>query len=109
MLKRTQPRKNAKNSQNVCGVCDRAIVLGSEVLFLVKDLYGSDLENLDELEDDSESETEDEDGEELTPAVDAAILRTLSKIKKRDPEIYNSTKDVFEGDCSCLIVLIVVF
>ncbi|OCF34319.1 hypothetical protein I316_03833 [Kwoniella heveanensis BCC8398] len=28
--------------------------------------------------------TEDEDGDELTPALDAAILRTLSKIKKKD-------------------------
>jgi hypothetical protein len=38
------------------------------------------------------------DGEELTPAVDAAILRTLARIKKRpDPEIYESGKDIFEG------------
>ncbi|WVQ95967.1 hypothetical protein IAU59_003066 [Kwoniella sp. CBS 9459] len=28
--------------------------------------------------------TEDEDGDELTPALDAAILRTLSKIKKKE-------------------------
>ncbi|WWC92889.1 uncharacterized protein L201_007851 [Kwoniella dendrophila CBS 6074] len=41
-------------------------------------------------ESDSESDysssdvTEDEDGEELTPALDAAILRTLSKIKNKE-------------------------
>jgi len=37
--------------------------------------YGSDAED-DESEDSEEAESEDEDGEELTPAVDAAILRT---------------------------------
>jgi protein KRI1 len=65
----------------------------------VKDRYGSDYENL-KLEDDesSESESEDEDGEELTPAVDAAILRTLSRIRKRDPAIYDTAQSVFEGE-----------
>ena len=42
-------------------------------------------------------ETEDEDGEELTPGVDAAILRTLAKIKRRDPEIYDKEKAILEG------------
>jgi protein KRI1 len=42
-------------------------------------------------------ESEDEDGEELTPAVDAAILRTLARIKRKDPEIYNPEKDIFGG------------
>lgn len=63
----------------------------------VKEKYGSDPESdLSDDESDSESDTdEDEDGEELTPAVDAAILRTLAKIKRRDPEIYDTEKDVF--------------
>ena len=47
-------------------------------------------------------ESEDEDGEELTPGVDAAILRTLAKIKRRDPEIYDKEKAVFEGMSSGL-------
>lgn len=42
-------------------------------------------------------ESEDEDGEELTPGVDAAILRMLAKIKRRDPEIYDTERAVFEG------------
>jgi protein KRI1 len=65
----------------------------------VKEKYGSDAEEDDEISDtDSEdAESEDEHGEELTPAVDAAILRTLARIKRKDPAIYNSKTDVFEG------------
>ena len=66
----------------------------------MKEKYGSDYESGDEDEDDDseEDESEDEDGYELTPAMDAAILRTLSRIKNRDPEIYNLDKGIFEGD-----------
>lgn len=63
----------------------------------MKEKYGSDYDPEEDEEDDSESETEDEDGEELTPAVDAAILRTLARIQKKDPAIYDTQQDVFEG------------
>lgn len=63
---------------------------------LVQEKYGSDAE-LEPDEDDSEDETEDEDGEELTPAVDAAILRTLARIRRGDPDIYDSSKSVFQS------------
>ena len=66
----------------------------------VKEKYGSDAdtEDLSSDESDSESdESEDEDGEELTPALDAAILRTLARIKARDPGIYDASRNVFEG------------
>lgn len=64
----------------------------------MKEKYGPDAEEGDEDEEDSEdAESEDEDGEELTPAVDAAILRTLARIKKKDPAIYDHGKDVFDG------------
>jgi protein KRI1 len=71
----------------------------------VKDKYGSDAE-LDEEEDEEDSEeaeSEDEDGEELTPAMDVAMLRTLAKIRNKDPAIYDSKKNVFEGEpfCAC--------
>ena len=63
----------------------------------VKEQYGSDPEE-DGDETDSESlESEDSDGEELTPAMDAAILRTLARIKRKDPEIYQDGKDIFGG------------
>ncbi|KAF9777857.1 KRI1-like family C-terminal-domain-containing protein [Thelephora terrestris] len=65
----------------------------------LKEKYGSDAEEGGEEEEDSEElESEDEDGEELTPGVDAAILRTLAKIKRRDPEIYDQEKAIFEEE-----------
>lgn len=54
----------------------------------------SEAKSQSETEDDSsESETdsdtvEDEDGELVTPAVDAQILTTLAKIRAKDPAIY---------------------
>ncbi|OCH91086.1 Krr1-domain-containing protein [Obba rivulosa] len=70
-----------------------------EELAKLKEKYGSDIDEEDVDEEDSEeAESEDEDGEELTPAVDVAILRTLARIKKRDPSIYEKGKDVFEEE-----------
>ncbi|KAG1878816.1 KRI1-like family C-terminal-domain-containing protein [Suillus subluteus] len=74
-------KKSARSSQNV-----------------LKEKYGSDFEDSADEETDSEdAESEDEDGEELTPAMDAAILRTLARIKKKDPAIYNAENTIFEG------------
>ncbi|KDQ13913.1 hypothetical protein BOTBODRAFT_44855 [Botryobasidium botryosum FD-172 SS1] len=70
-----------------------------EELSKLKDKYGSDFEDDEDFSEDSESdESEDEDGEELTPAVDAAILRTLAKIHRKDPTIYDTSKPVFEEE-----------
>jgi protein KRI1 len=64
----------------------------------VKEQYGSDPDSEEEDETDSEDlESEDSDGEELTPAVDAAILRTLARIKRKDPGIYEEGKNIFGG------------
>ena len=66
----------------------------------VKEKYGSDADTDDLSSDESDSESdesEDEDGEELTPALDVAILRTLARIKARDPGIYDASRNVFEG------------
>ncbi|PBK96588.1 hypothetical protein ARMGADRAFT_923986 [Armillaria gallica] len=77
-----------------------------EELEKLKAKYGSDAEEDDEEETDSESaESEDEDGEELTPAVDAAILRTLARIKRKDPDIYNSEKSIFGEEQTRSVVL----
>ena len=54
---------------------------------------------------DSEDTTEDEDGEELTPAVDAAILRTLARIKKKDPAIYDHQKSISQGASKSLSLI----
>ncbi|KAH8115288.1 KRI1-like family C-terminal-domain-containing protein [Phellopilus nigrolimitatus] len=70
-----------------------------EELSKLKEKYGSDGGEDDEDSEDSEENTsEDEDGEELTPALDAAILRTLARIKRKDPGIYDAEKDVFEEE-----------
>ncbi|KZT64882.1 Krr1-domain-containing protein [Daedalea quercina L-15889] len=70
-----------------------------EELAKLKEKYGSDVDENGVDEDDSEeAESEDEYGEELTPAVDAAILRTLARIRRKDPAIYESGKDIFEEE-----------
>lgn len=79
-------------------MCVFYLMYFAEVLItqVVKEKYGSDAEENDE-EDSEEAESEDEEGEELTPAVDAAILRTLAKIKRKDPDIYALEKSIFKG------------
>ena len=68
----------------------------------MKEKYGSDAEeDIEGSEDSEEDTTEDEEGEELTPAMDAAILRTLARIKRKDPTIYDNSKSVFEGVLTC--------
>lgn len=48
---------------------------------------------------DSESlEEEDEDGELLTPALDAQILQTIAKVKSRNKDIYDQRKSFFVDD-----------
>lgn len=70
-----------------------------EELAKLKEKYGSDFEDdADEETDSEDAESEDEDGEELTPAMDAAILRTLARIKKKDPAIYNAENIIFEEE-----------
>ncbi|KAF9442814.1 hypothetical protein P691DRAFT_779207 [Macrolepiota fuliginosa MF-IS2] len=72
-----------------------------EELDRLKEKLGSDISEADLEEDESDSESdvsEDEDGEELTATVDAAILRTLARIRRKDPSIYESSKGVFEEE-----------
>jgi protein KRI1 len=74
----------------------------------VKAKYGSDFEegDLEESTESESAESEDEEGEELTPAVDAAILRTLARIRKKDPAIYDSGKNIFGGKCQHLTMVV---
>ncbi|CAM9195999.1 unnamed protein product, partial [Scytosiphon promiscuus] len=47
----------------------------------------------------SDSETEDEDAEMLTPALDLQIMKTINKIRSKDPDIYDNEKEWFDkGD-----------
>ncbi|KAI6115988.1 KRI1-like family C-terminal-domain-containing protein [Pisolithus sp. B1] len=71
-----------------------------EELAKLKEKYGSDISDtsVEEDSEDSDDTSEDSDGVELTPAVDAAILRTLARIKKKDPNIYDGDRQVFEEE-----------
>lgn len=55
-------------------------------------------EDEDDDESSSEDETEDEEGEQVTADVDAAILTTLAKIRRKDESIYEAGKRVFDGE-----------
>ncbi|GAA6059080.1 hypothetical protein JCM10212_002051 [Sporobolomyces blumeae] len=73
----------------------------TEELSKLQDKYGKDFQ-LDDLQDsDEDSEDlsdDDEDAEFVTPQVDAAILRTLARIKAKDPAVYDADRDVFEEE-----------
>lgn len=71
-----------------------------EELVKLKEKYGSDISDVSAEGDseDSDDTSEDSDGVELTPAVDAAILRTLARIKKKDPNIYDGGRQVFDEE-----------
>ncbi|KAJ1025149.1 hypothetical protein NDA16_002655 [Ustilago loliicola] len=60
-----------------------------------KDALASDDDDED-TETDSESDvTEDEDGEQINANVDAAIFRTLQRIRNKDAALYDSKTDIF--------------
>ena len=96
LQRHTNTKKNGRSSNNVNFVHHLEPQLTYFHLLLVKEKYGSDAELEDET-DSEEDESEDEDGEELTPAMDVAMLRTLAMIRSKNPAIYDSTKNVFEG------------
>ncbi|PWN47861.1 hypothetical protein IE53DRAFT_389987, partial [Violaceomyces palustris] len=54
--------------------------------------------------DSSEDETEDENGEQLTPQIDAAIFRTLARIRSKSKDVYDSKVNVFEQEASNVLV-----
>lgn len=61
----------------------------------LEELYGS------EDEDDSESdEVEDEDGELITPQLDAQIMKTIHLLQKRDSSMYDPATNCFNGTLS---------
>ncbi|KAK0566756.1 Kinetochore protein Spc24 [Tilletia horrida] len=65
----------------------------------LREKYGDAAEDeLDSETDSEDDETEDEDGEQVTADVDAALLRTLAKIRNRDAGIYDSSKRIFDSE-----------
>ncbi|KWU43653.1 Krr1-domain-containing protein, partial [Rhodotorula sp. JG-1b] len=70
-----------------------------EELSKLQDKYGKDYQLGDEDEDDeTDYSTDDEDAELVTPEVDAAILRTLAKIRAKDPSVYEEGRAVFDEE-----------
>ncbi|KAK4057571.1 Kinetochore protein Spc24 [Microbotryomycetes sp. JL221] len=72
-----------------------------EELSKLQDKYGKDI-SLKDLEQDDDSEEslsdDDSDAELVTPQVDAAILRTLAKIRNKDPTVYEQGRQVFDEE-----------
>ncbi|POY71428.1 hypothetical protein BMF94_5741 [Rhodotorula taiwanensis] len=70
-----------------------------EELSKLQDKYGKDYQLGDDDEDDeTDYSTDDEDAELVTPEVDAAILRTLAKIRAKDPSVYEEGRNVFDEE-----------
>lgn len=66
----------------------------------VQDKYGKDYTLSDEESEEEELSDDDSDAELVTPQVDAAILRTLAKIRNKDPAVYEGGRQVFDGECA---------
>ncbi|EGG06722.1 uncharacterized protein MELLADRAFT_86393 [Melampsora larici-populina 98AG31] len=65
-----------------------------EELTKLKDKYGPDYEE----SEDEDLSSEDSDAEFITPEVDAAILKTLARIKRSDPTLYEGGQPVFQEE-----------
>ena len=101
--------KIERRRKNCLFVCFCYIIISSHhrgAAFIVREKYGADInpERLttyvrgsDEDDSDSESDTEDEYGEELTPEVDALIMRTIAAIRQKDASVYQKDKNFFDG------------
>ncbi|KAH9815248.1 KRI1-like family-domain-containing protein [Melampsora americana] len=66
-----------------------------EELTKLKDKYG---EGYEEESEDEDLSSEDSDAEFITPEVDAAILKTLARIKRSDPTLYEGDQPVFQEE-----------
>lgn len=49
-------------------------------------------------EEETDSESEDEDAEELTPAVEQKWLKALAALKSDDPRLYKDDVKFFDSD-----------
>ncbi|BGO92911.1 hypothetical protein NBRC10512_006073 [Rhodotorula toruloides] len=69
-----------------------------EELSKLQDKYGKDYQLPEDDDESTDYSTDDEAAELVTPEVDAAILRTLAKIRARDPSVYEQGREVFEEE-----------
>jgi protein KRI1 len=61
-----------------------------------EDLHRLQEKYKEEGSDDSDSETEDSDGDLNTPQIDATIFKVLSKIRRKDADVYKSDVKFFD-------------
>lgn len=59
-------------------------------------------DDLSDDESDSDDVTEDEEGEQLTPQMDAAILRTLQRIREKNSDLYDAENRIFDAEKAAL-------
>lgn len=71
----------------------------------VQDKYGANYTLSDEESEEEDLSSEDSDAELVTPAVDVAILRTLARIRQKDPLVYEDGRQVFDGPLGFLFQL----
>ena len=107
LLRHTKPASVMRNSPAVSLVfssplsklASRSKSSDRFVACVVRDKYGSDVDlEEDGEEDETDYSTEDSEGELVTPQIDAAILNTLAKIRKRDASIYEAGRQVFRDE-----------
>ena len=72
-------------------------------LKIVKEKYGEDYDPDNDNGDDSdydseEDEEEDETGALLTKELDVQIMKTISMIRSKAPEVYDTQKTFFSGN-----------
>lgn len=78
----------------------------NEELSKLQDKYGKDYTLSDEEDEEEDLSDDDSDAELVTPQVDAAILRTLAKIRQKDPSVYEEGREVFDGPSAFLPLLV---
>lgn len=70
----------------------------------LEEKYGKDAD-ADMLSSESDSEedvTEDEDGDQITPESDAALLRTLALVLRKDKDVYDPSLRIFDRERQAL-------
>lgn len=73
--------------------------------YKVKDKYGASAvegNSDEESESSTDYSSEDSNAEFVTPQVDVAILKIISRIREGDKSIYTNDKDFFDGTASSL-------
>ncbi|KAI8902729.1 KRI1-like family-domain-containing protein [Globomyces pollinis-pini] len=61
----------------------------------LQEKYKNELNDSGSIDSESDSEVEDENGELITPQIDAQIMKTIALIRAKDNEVYDQSKTFF--------------